>query len=200
MSTGEEGSSGLHRMPVMHYSQERLGANMKTSSIRDVLSLGFMNRRETLIISGGINSDMNELARALGMKAEREGASVITINAGMLHEELAAGRDGGLSVVKLVGVSKPKLLIVENFGMRKFAPSEAKVLTQLITERINRSSTIITSAYPLGEWTVLIGASAEGKVLLKSLLVHARQVVIGSKEEIAKKKPAPMGKAVQAHG
>src|SRR5512136_1687575 len=139
-------------MPVMHYSQERLGASMKTSSIRDVLSLGFMNRRETLIISGGINSDMNELARALGMKAEREGASVVTINAGMLHEELAADRDGELSVVKLVGVSKPKLLIVENFGMKKFAPSETKVLTQLLTERINRSSTIITSAYPLGEW------------------------------------------------
>jgi len=173
---------------------------MKTSSIRDVLSLGFMNRRETLIISGGISSDKNALAQALGMKAEREGTSVIIINAAMLHEELAANRDGELSVIKLTGVSKPKLLIVENFGMKKFAPSETKVLAQLVTERINRSSTIITSAYPLGEWAILLGASAEAKGLLRSLLVHARQVVIGSKEETAKKKPAPTGKVVQAHG
>jgi DNA replication protein DnaC len=187
-------------MPVTHDSQKRLGATMKTSSIRDVLSLGFLNRRETLIISGGLDSDMNGLARALGMKAEREGTSVMTINAGMLQEELAADEDGGLSVVKLVGVAKPNLLIVENFGMRRITPSETKVLAQLVTERINRSSTIVTSVYPLREWGILVGASAEGKDLLKSLLVQARQVVIGSKEQTAKKKPAPMGKAVQAHG
>ena len=170
---------------------------MKTSNIRDVLSLGFLNRRETLIISGGINSDMNALACALGMKAEAEGTSVMTINAGMLHEELAAG---GLSAVKLVELAKPKLLIIEDFGMKKFVPSQTKVLAQLVTERINRSSTIITSGYPLGEWAPLVGASAEGKRLLRSLSIHARQVVIGSKEQTAKKKPAPVEVTVQARG
>ncbi len=173
---------------------------MKTSSIRDVLSLGFLNRRETLIISGGITSDMNALARALGVKAEREGTSVMTINVGMLREELAAGGEGGLSAVKLVEVAKPKLLIVEDFGMRKFVPTETKALAELLTERINRSSTIITSVYPLREWAILVGASAEGKSLLRSLLVHARQIVIGSKEQTAKKKPAPVEKTVQAQG
>lgn len=173
---------------------------MKTSNIRDVLSLGFLNRRETLIISGGINSDMNALARALGMKAEAEGTSVMTINAGMLHEELAAGAEGGLSTVKLVELAKPKLLIIEDFGMKKFAPSQTKVLAQLVTKRINGSSTIITSGYPLGEWAPLVGASAEGKRLLRSLSIHARQVVIGSKEQTAKKKPAPVDVTVQARG
>ena len=200
ISTAEVGSSDLRRTQVTHDSQKRLGENMKTSSIRDVLSLGFLSRRETLIISGGMNSDMNALARALGMKAEREGSSVMTINAGMLREELAAGGDGGLSAVKLVGVAKPKLLIVEDFGMRKFTPAETKTLAQLLTERINKLSTIITSPYLLGEWAALVGASAEGKSLLRPLLVHARQVVIGSKEQTAKKKPAPLEKAVQARG
>jgi DNA replication protein DnaC len=179
---------------------ERSGANMKTSSIRDVLNLGFLNRRETLIISGSINSDMNALARALGMKAEREGRSVMTVNAGMLHEELAEAGETGLSAVKLVGVAKPQLLIIENFGMKKFAHSQTKILAQLVTERINRSSTIITSGYPLREWTPLIGASVAGKSLIRSLSIHARQVVIGSKEPRAKKKPAPVEVTVQAHG
>jgi DNA replication protein DnaC len=172
---------------------------MKTNNIRDVLSLGFLNRRETLIISGGINSDMNALARALGMKAGAEGTSVMTINAGMLHEELAAGAEGRLSAVKLVELAKPGLLIVEDFGMKKFAPSQTKVLAHLVTERINKSSTIITSGYPLGKWAPLMGGSAEGKRLLRSLSIHARQVVIGSKEQTAKKKPAPVEVTVQAH-
>jgi DNA replication protein DnaC len=173
---------------------------MKTSNIRDVLSLGFLNRHETLIISGSIHSDMNALARALGMKAEREGASVMTVNAGMLDEELAASGEGGLSAVKLVGVAKPKLLVIENFGMKKCTASQAKVLARLMAERINRLSTIITSGYLLGEWGPLVGAPPEGKNLLRSLSIHARQVVIGSIEHTAKRKPAPLEKTVQAHG
>ena len=173
---------------------------MKTSSIRDVLSLGFLNRSETLIISGDINSDMNALARGLGMKAEREGASVMTINAGMLHEELPASGEPGLSAVKLIGAAKPKLLIIENFGMKKLVCSETKVLAQLVTERINRVSTIITSGYPLGEWAPLMGVSIEEGSLLRSLLMHARQVVIGSVEHTAKRKSAPLEKTVQTHG
>jgi DNA replication protein DnaC len=179
--------------------REKSGANMKTSSIRDVLSLGFLNRRETLIISGSIHSEMNALARALGMKAEREGVSVMTVNAGMLDEELAASGERGLSAVKLVGVARPKLLIIENFGMKKFVPSQTKVLAQLVTERINKSSTIITSGYLLGEWGPRVGVSVEGKSLLGSLSIHARQVVIGSTEYPSKRKPAPVEKTVQAH-
>jgi DNA replication protein DnaC len=174
---------------------------MKTCNIRDVLSLGFLNRRETLIISGSIHSDMNALARALGMKAEREGASVMTVNAGMLDEELAAGGEGGLSAVKLVGVAKPKLLIIENFGLKKFTLSQMQALVKLVKERVTKSSTIITSGHQLKEWGPLVGVSPEGKGLLKSLSVHARQVVIGSAEQMAKRKrPAPPERTVQAHG
>ena len=39
--------------------------------------------------------------------------------------------------MKLIEVAKPKLLIIENFGMKKFVPSQTKVLAQLVTERIN---------------------------------------------------------------
>jgi DNA replication protein DnaC len=173
---------------------------MKTSNIRDVLSLGFLSRCETLIISGSVHSDMNALARALGLKAEREGVSVMTVNAGMLDEELAAKGEGGLSVVKLVGVAKPKLLIIENFGVKKFVLSQTKALAQLMAERVNRSSTIITSGHLLGEWGPLVGESVGGKSLLRFLSIHARQVVIGSMEHATKRKPAPLKETAQAHG
>ena len=172
---------------------------MKTSSIRDVLSLGFLNRRETVIISGSINSNTNALARALGMKAEREGASVMTVNAGILDEGLEEDGKEGPSAVKAASVAKPKLLIIENFGMKRLAPSQTKVLAQLVAERINRASIIITSWYPLEAWAPLVGASAIGKSLLGSLSIHARQVVIGTEDQPVKKKPAPAEAAVQAH-
>ncbi len=172
---------------------------MKTSNIRDVLGLGFLNRRETLIIFGCIHSDMNVLARALGMKAERAGTSVMTINAGMLYEDSAAGENEGLSVVQLVGVAKPELLIIEDFGMKKFVASQAKVLARLVIERINKASTIITSQHLLEKWGLVVGASPEAKSLIRSLSVHARQVVIGNAEITPKRKRPSAVKTMQIH-
>ena len=160
-------------------------------TIRDVLSLNFLHRRETLIISGSINSDTNALARALGMKAEREGVSVMTVNAGTLDEEIE-GQKGGLSAARLIAVAKPKLLIVENLGTKRIAPMQAKALAQIVTERVNRASTVFTSPYPLCAWTNRLGTSREIKSLFNILSANAGQVVIGTKGHgVRKTKPAP---------
>jgi len=173
-------------------------------NIREVLSLNFLHRRETLVISGSVDSDANALAHALGMKAERDGVSVMTINAGMLDEEFVEGEAGEFSAVRLIGIARPKLLIIENLGVKKLAPSQAKVLARLISERISKASTIITSPYPLSIMTIQLGASTGVKSLLNSLSAHAGQVIIGIKNESATKrdaeirKPAPSLKTVQA--
>lgn len=164
---------------------------MKTSSIRDILNLGFLNRCETLIISGSIHSDMNALARSLGMKAEAEGANVMAVTAKTLLDEKAEGDRGKLSAVKLVDVVKSRLLIIENFGTSRLAPSQVKLFVELVTERINRSSTIITSGHLLAHWASLMAGSAEGKRLFDALLRDAKQIVIGTKSEEAKRRPAP---------
>ncbi len=171
---------------------------MKTNTIRDVLNLGFLNRCETLIISGSIDSDMNALAGALGVKAEGGGTSVVTIDCAKLHEEVAEDGDGGLRMVKLARFVKPKLLILENFGVKKLLPQQVRLITQIVTERINRTSTIITSGSLLGEWSRLVGASPEGTSLIRALSIHARQVVIGTREQTNKRKPAQLRLTVQA--
>ena len=171
---------------------------MKTGSIRDVLNLGFLNRCETLIISGSIHSDMNALARALGMKAEAEGAYVMTVNARALLDEKTEGDRGKLSAVKLVDVAKSRLLIIENFGTSRLSPSQAKLFVELVTGRINRSSTIITSGHPLRHWASFMAGSAEGKRLFDSLLRDAKQIVIGTKTEEVKIRPAPFKVTMRA--
>ncbi len=165
-------------------------------SIRDVLSLSFLHRRGTLVISGGINSDTNALARALAMKAERAGLSVMTVNADMLDEESTGNEAVGLSSVRLISVAKPQLLIIENFGLKKLAPLQAKILSQLIAERVNKESTIITSLYPLSAWASQLGLPTGTKSLLNVLTLHAGRVVIGTKGQESrdgtpKRKPAP---------
>lgn len=179
---------------------EESGGIMGASSIRDVLSLGFLDRNETLIISGSIHSDMNDLARTLGKKAEREGAGVLMIKAGALFELLAQEGAGEKSTTGAVRPAQARLLVVENFGMKKLTLLQTRDFLGLMTERIGRSSTVITSGYLLTQWASHIPGSEEGKVLLNSLLKNAGQVVIGGKLKKKEKKPAPIDEPMQACG
>ena len=171
---------------------------MGASSIRDVLSLGFLEKNETLIISGSIHSDMNDLARALGRKAEREGGGVLLIKAGDLFQLLAQERAGKKSTTGAVRPARARLLVVENLGMKKLTLSQTRDFSDLMAERINHAPTVITSPYLLIQWASHMPGSEEGKLLLNSLLKHARQAVIGGKLKKKEKKPAPIDEPMQA--
>jgi IstB-like ATP binding protein len=135
------------------------------------------------------------------MKAEREGMSVMTVNAEMLDEEPVDGKEGGLSAATLIAVAKPKLLIIENLGAKKLASAQAKALAQVLTERVNKASTVITCVHTLATWVPRVRASLEVKSLLGFLSVHAGQIVIGTKIQSGKRKePAPAVSTVQAQG
>ena len=172
-----------------------------STTIRDVVSLAFLKRNETLVISGSIHSDMNELARALAKKAEQDEASVLAIKAGALFEFLARER-AGKKAMKDEGMrpAHVSLLLVENFGIKKLTLSQTKDFCDLMIERLGRSSTIITSPYLLIQWVSHIPESEEGGLLFNSLLKDARQVVIGGRPKRSEKKPAPISQPMQACG
>ncbi len=173
---------------------------MKAQTIRDVLSLAFLEKNQSLVISGSIHSDMNDLAHALGHMAGREGASVLIMTAGTLLELLVKEKTGDSSIAEAMHPARAKLLVIENFARKKLTPSQTRSFAELMTERFGRSSTIITSTRLLSQWAKTITGSEEGKRLLDTLFRHAQQVVIGCKRKETEKKPAPVDQPVQACG
>ncbi len=174
-----------------------------STTIRDVVSLAFLERNETLVISGSIHSEMNELARALAKKAEEGEATVLAIKAGALFEFLARERAGKKAMKHKdedIHPARVSLLLVENFGMKKLTLSQTKDFCDLMLERLGHSSTIITSPYLLIQWVSHIPGSEEGGLLFNALLKDARQVVIGGRPKPSEKKPAPVIQPMQACG
>jgi len=49
-------------------------------------------------------------------------------------------------------VSKPDVLILDDFGMRKFSDIEAQDLCEILEERSTGKSTIVTTQLPLDHW------------------------------------------------
>jgi len=173
---------------------------MSVGGIRDILSLDFLGRNETLIFSGSLRSNMNDLVRALGGKAEEQGKGVLVIKADDLLERLSQKPEGRAPGQDEWHPDKAALLIIENFGTQKLSDQQSDLFSRMLIARLGRAPTIITSISLLKQWLLLLEGSEKGKELYQALLRRARQVVIGGGDVTIRKEPAPGDVPAQAFG
>ena len=79
---------------------------------------------------------------------------------------------------KLYQLSKPKLLIIDEFGYTPFSPAAVPLLFRLINTRYEQKSILITSNKPVSDWASVIGDATLTTALLDRLLHHSEIVLI----------------------
>ena len=71
------------------------------------------------------------------------------------------------------------LLIIDDLGMRKLAPTAAEELLEIVMRRHERVSTLLTSNRPVEDWGKLLGDSAAVTAMLDRLLHHGHILKCG---------------------
>jgi DNA replication protein DnaC len=71
------------------------------------------------------------------------------------------------------------LLVIDDLGMRKLAPTAAEELLEIITRRYERTSTLLTPNRPVEDWGKLLGYSAAVTAMLDRLLHHGHILKCG---------------------
>ena len=82
-----------------------------------------------------------------------------------------AHADGRLEE-KLLQLSKPKLLIIDELGFVPLSKTGAELLFELISQRYERGATLITSNLPFDEWTETLGSERLTGALLDRITHH----------------------------
>jgi DNA replication protein DnaC len=77
---------------------------------------------------------------------------------------------------KLLQLSKPKLLIIDELGYLPLEPAAAHLCFQLVSRRYERASTLITSNRPVGEWGQVFGDAVAATAILDRLLHHSQVI------------------------
>jgi DNA replication protein DnaC len=112
----------------------------------------YMGERAPVLIVGPCGTGKSHLAQALGHCAVRQGVDVVFGTCAQLTASLNAARATGGYDRKLTSLARVPLLIIDDFGLKPLRPPADEDLHDLIAERYEQVTTVVTSNLDFTEW------------------------------------------------
>jgi DNA replication protein DnaC len=125
--------------------------------VLDLATGGYIRERRNVLVCGQTGVGKSHLAHALAHEAARQGFSVLVTGANPMLTHLHAGRADGSYARRLAGYVKPHLLVVDDFGLKPLPPNGAVDMFDVIAERYEQGSILLTSNRAPAEWHDLFG-------------------------------------------
>ncbi len=157
--------------------------------IQDLATCRFLDERVGVLIAGPCGTGKSHIAQALGHCAVRRGHDVLFITQSKLLSSLNAARATGTYERRFQQLVRIPLLILDDFGLKPLRPPQDEDLHDLIAERYERASTVLTSNLDFAEWGDAFPNRLLGAATLDRLRDGAYRVLL---EGQSHRKPRPM--------
>ena len=132
----------------------------------------WIERRENVIALGPSGTGKTHVALGLGLAACQKGLSVGFTTAAALVSEMMEARDERRLLRFQKQMAAYQLLIIDELGFVPLSKTGAELLFELISQRYERSATLITSNLPFDEWTETLGSERLTGALLDRITHH----------------------------
>lgn len=134
----------------------------------------FVERYENIIALGPSGTGKTHVALGLGLAACQKGLKVrFTTASALVHELIEATDERRLQRLQKTLASQ-NLLIIDELGFVPLSKTGAELLFEIISQRYERGSIIITSNLPFDEWTEVFGAERLTGAILDRLTHHVQ--------------------------
>jgi DNA replication protein DnaC len=147
--------------------------------VQNLFRLQFVEEKANVIFLGLVGLGKTHLATALGYAACQAGHRVLFANAIDVINTLSAAQTRGMLKTELKRYLSPAALILDEVGYLPIDQRGADLLFQVISQRYERGSIILTSNKAFKQWpSIFNGDSTITAAVLDRLLHHAETVLI----------------------
>jgi DNA replication protein DnaC len=129
-----------------------------------------------IIINGKCGSGKTFLAEALGVRAIQEGFTVYAIRTATLLQDINLSRVDGSYTNLIKRFARYKLLILDDFGVSPISADDATNLFEIIEDRTEINSTIITSQLPVSNWYNYLNNDTVADAILDRIIHSSHRV------------------------
>jgi DNA replication protein DnaC len=170
--------SKLDQNKTMETFDFKFNPKLQVALIRELSSCEFIEKKQNIFILGPSGVGKSHLAQALGHEACRRGVDVTFHCTYQLFEWIYSGRGDGTHKKKLAQVIKTPLLVLDDFGLQALNEAQQEDLYQVVAQRYEKSSTIITSNRDFDEWPSIFVNPLLGTAALDRLVHKGIQIII----------------------
>jgi DNA replication protein DnaC len=152
--------------------------SIKREQLDSLAELGFLERKENVVLLGPPGVGKTHLAIALAITAAQRGRRVYYGTLADLVSSPEQARASGSLKHRLSVLSAPSLMVVDEIGYLPVSQTGAMLFYQLMSRRYERASTVLTSNKSFEEWGEVLGDEVMAAALIDRVLHHCHIVNI----------------------
>lgn len=178
VSRRESRSAGLD--PGMRFDSWTAQQDLRydRTLLGDLTSLRFLDAGQSAIILGPVGVGKTHLATALGHTAIRRRHSVLFARSDKLFTRLRAARLDHTVDAEIRRLAAVDVLIIDDFALRSLDATETSDFYEIVVERHQNKTTIVTSNREPAEWLTMTADTLLAQSAIDRLTAAAHTLVI----------------------
>jgi DNA replication protein DnaC len=127
--------------------------DLPAATLHELLAGNYIDAAQGVIFVGDPGTGKSHLATALGIAACRQGRRVRFVTAANLVNDLVEAKDARALGSMVRRYTRYEVLLIDDLGYLPMANHEAELVFQILAERSERGSVIVTTNLPFSEFT-----------------------------------------------
>lgn len=150
--------------------------NLDRTQVLRLADCGFVTKNQNVLITGSTGVGKSFLGTALGYQACIEGYKVSYFNTSKLFAKLKMAKADGSYLRELAKIERQDVIILDDFGLQALDSHNRITLLEIIEDRHNNGSIIVTSQIPVQGWYDIIGEKTIADAILDRLIHNAHRI------------------------
>ena len=162
--------------------------NIERNKLLRLAECTYITNNQNVLITGSTGTGKSYIATALGYQACIQGFRVNYYNTTKLFSKLKIAKADGSYLKELLKIQRQQLIILDDFGLQTLDSQNRIALLEIIEDRNNRGSLIITSQIPVQGWYDIIGEKTIADAILDRIIHQAHRVELAGESMRRKRK------------